>query len=163
MSTWTIVLALLGSMMMGVLLTILVDTFYVRRFYEAVQSDKEQVADKLRQRTVQLGRVEANYAELSKKIRAYQRELDEEQAETTRLDDLRVTLETKLETAVADTDALKAFTNYEEVKAETIRRSAMNRMGSPDDIAGAVYFLCTEEASWITGQTIVVDGGTTFR
>ncbi|MBV5349109.1 MAG: enoyl-ACP reductase [Sulfuricurvum sp.] len=62
-----------------------------------------------------------------------------------------------------DTDALKAFTNYEEVKAETIRRSAMNRMGSPNDIAGAVYFLCTEEASWITGQTIVVDGGTTFR
>ncbi|MCX6062399.1 MAG: enoyl-ACP reductase, partial [Campylobacterales bacterium] len=60
-----------------------------------------------------------------------------------------------------DTDALKAFTNYEEVKAETIRRSAMNRMGSPNDIAGAVYFLCTEEASWITGQTIVVDGGTT--
>jgi 7-alpha-hydroxysteroid dehydrogenase len=62
-----------------------------------------------------------------------------------------------------DTDALKAFTNYEEVKAETIRRSAMNRMGSPNDIAGAVYFLCTEEASWITGQTIIVDGGTTFK
>ncbi len=62
-----------------------------------------------------------------------------------------------------DTDALKAFTNYEEVKAETIKRSALNRMGSPDDIAGSVYFLCTDEASWITGQTIVVDGGTTFR
>jgi 7-alpha-hydroxysteroid dehydrogenase len=62
-----------------------------------------------------------------------------------------------------DTDALKAFTNYEEVKAETIKRSALNRMGSPDDIAGAVYFLCTEEAGWITGQTIIVDGGTTFR
>jgi len=62
-----------------------------------------------------------------------------------------------------DTDALKAFTNYEEVKAETIKRSAVNRMGTPKDIAGAVYFLCTEEASWITGQTIVVDGGTTFR
>jgi 7-alpha-hydroxysteroid dehydrogenase len=62
-----------------------------------------------------------------------------------------------------DTDALKAFTNYEEVKAETIKRSALNRMGSPDDIAGAVYFLCTEDAGWITGQTIIVDGGTTFR
>lgn len=62
-----------------------------------------------------------------------------------------------------DTDALKAFTNYEEVKAETVKRSALNRMGSPNDIAGAVYFLCTEEASWITGQTIIVDGGTTFR
>ncbi|MDD5359416.1 MAG: enoyl-ACP reductase [Sulfurovaceae bacterium] len=62
-----------------------------------------------------------------------------------------------------DTDALKAFVNYEEVKAETIKRSALNRMGQPEDIAGTVYFLCTEEASWITGQTIVVDGGTTFR
>ncbi len=62
-----------------------------------------------------------------------------------------------------DTDALKAFTNYEEVKAETIKRSALDRMGSPEDIAGSVYFLCTPEAGWITGQTIVVDGGTTFR
>ena len=62
-----------------------------------------------------------------------------------------------------DTDALKAFTNYEEVKAETIKRSSLNRMGAPEDIAGSVYFLCTDEASWITGQTIVVDGGTTFR
>jgi 7-alpha-hydroxysteroid dehydrogenase len=62
-----------------------------------------------------------------------------------------------------DTDALKAFTNYEEVKAETIKRSALDRMGSPEDIAGSVFFLCTEEASWVTGQTLVVDGGTTFR
>ncbi len=62
-----------------------------------------------------------------------------------------------------DTDALKAFTNYEEVKAETIKRSALNRMGKPEDLAGAVYFLCSDEASWITGQTLVVDGGTTFR
>jgi len=62
-----------------------------------------------------------------------------------------------------DTDALKAFTNYEEVKAETIKRSAVNRMGKPEDLAGAVYFLCTDEASWVTGQTLVVDGGTTFR
>jgi 7-alpha-hydroxysteroid dehydrogenase len=62
-----------------------------------------------------------------------------------------------------DTDALKAFTNYEEVKAETVKRSALNRMGAPEDIAGAVYFLCTDEASWITGQTLIVDGGTTFR
>jgi len=36
-------------------------------------------------------------------------------------------------------------------------------MGSPEDLAGAVYFLCTDEASWVTGQTLVVDGGTTFR
>ncbi len=62
-----------------------------------------------------------------------------------------------------DTDALKAFTNYEDVKAETVKRSALNKMGQPEDIAGAVYFLCSDEASWITGQTIIVDGGTTFK
>ena len=62
-----------------------------------------------------------------------------------------------------DTDALKAFTNYDEVKAETIKRSALNRMGRPEDLADAVYFLCTDDASWITGQTLTVDGGTTFR
>ena len=62
-----------------------------------------------------------------------------------------------------DTDALKAFTNYEEVKAETIKRSAVSRMGSPEDLASSIYFLCTDDASWITGQTLVVDGGTTFR
>ena len=62
-----------------------------------------------------------------------------------------------------ETDALKAFTNYEEVKAETIKRSALNRMGTPEDIAGAVFFLCSDDASWITGHTLIVDGGTTFR
>jgi 7-alpha-hydroxysteroid dehydrogenase len=62
-----------------------------------------------------------------------------------------------------ETDALRAFTNYKEVKEETIRRSALNRMGTPEDIAGAVYFLCSDEASWITAQTLIVDGGTTFK
>ncbi len=62
-----------------------------------------------------------------------------------------------------ETDALRAFTNYEEVKAETIKRSALNRMGTPEDLAGAILFLCSDDASWITGHTLVVDGGTTFR
>jgi 7-alpha-hydroxysteroid dehydrogenase len=61
-----------------------------------------------------------------------------------------------------DTDALKAFPNYEEVKAEVEKRSPLNRMGLPQDLAGITYFLCTDEASWITGQTFIVDGGTTF-
>ena len=61
-----------------------------------------------------------------------------------------------------DTDALKAFPNYEEVKAEVEKRSPLNRMGLPKDLAGIAYFLCTDEASWITGQTFIVDGGTTF-
>jgi len=61
-----------------------------------------------------------------------------------------------------DTDALKAFPNYEEVKSEVEKRSPLNRMGIPKDLAGIAYFLCTDEAGWITGQTFIVDGGTTF-
>ncbi len=62
-----------------------------------------------------------------------------------------------------DTDALKAFTNYEEVKAKTEELSALNRIGQPEDLANTCYYLCTNDASWVTAQTFVVDGGTTFR
>jgi 7-alpha-hydroxysteroid dehydrogenase len=61
-----------------------------------------------------------------------------------------------------DTDALRVFPNYEEVKKAVEIRSPLNRMGEPKDLAGITYFLCTDEASWITGQTFIVDGGTTF-
>jgi 7-alpha-hydroxysteroid dehydrogenase len=62
-----------------------------------------------------------------------------------------------------DTDALKKFPNYEEVKAEVVKRSPLNRMGDVTDLAGMAYFLCTDECSWLTGQTIVIDGGTSFK
>jgi 7-alpha-hydroxysteroid dehydrogenase len=62
-----------------------------------------------------------------------------------------------------ETDALRAFTNYEEVKAKTAELSPLNRMGQPTDLASACYFLCTKEASWVTGHTLIVDGGTTFK
>jgi len=62
-----------------------------------------------------------------------------------------------------DTDALKAFTNYEEVKAATEKLSPLGRMGTPQDLANACYFLCSDEASWITATTLIVDGGTTFN
>ncbi len=62
-----------------------------------------------------------------------------------------------------DTDALKAFPNYEEVKGEVVKRSPLSRMGESEDLTGACLFLCSEGSSWLTGQTIVVDGGTTFQ
>ncbi len=62
-----------------------------------------------------------------------------------------------------DTDALKAFVNYEEVKAKTEQISPLGRIGEPEDIAGACLFLCSDKASWITGHTLLVDGGTTFN
>ncbi len=61
-----------------------------------------------------------------------------------------------------DTDALRKFPNYAEVRDEIVSRSPLARMGAPKDLSGLCYFLTTEKASWITGQTFIVDGGTTF-
>lgn len=62
-----------------------------------------------------------------------------------------------------ETDALRAFTNYEEVRDVTAKLSPLGRMGQPQDLAGACLFLCSEKASWITGHTLLIDGGTTFK
>ena len=47
----------------------------------------------------------------------------------------------------------------EEVKQKMLAMIPLNRFGSPADVAGACLFLASEEADYITGQTIVVDGG----
>ena len=47
----------------------------------------------------------------------------------------------------------------EDLKAQVLARVPMNRLGVPEDVAGLVAFLCTDEASYITGQVIRVDGG----
>lgn len=58
-----------------------------------------------------------------------------------------------------DTDALKHFPNREQLLEEAQRRTPAGRLVTPQDVANAVVFLCTEFASMIHGQTIVVDGG----
>ena len=35
----------------------------------------------------------------------------------------------------------------------------LGKLGDPEDIAGAVRFLCSDEASFITGEVLLVDGG----
>jgi NAD(P)-dependent dehydrogenase (short-subunit alcohol dehydrogenase family) len=42
-------------------------------------------------------------------------------------------------------------------------RIPLRRLGVPDDVASAALFLASEASSWVTGQTLVVDGGTTVR
>ncbi|MCM8775603.1 MAG: SDR family oxidoreductase [Candidatus Omnitrophica bacterium] len=58
-----------------------------------------------------------------------------------------------------DTDALKAFPNYENLKKEIVKRTPAGRMGEPDDLARVVVFLVSPESGWIYGQTIIADGG----
>ncbi len=62
-----------------------------------------------------------------------------------------------------DTDALKAFPNYQEMKDEVIKRASIKKMGEPQDLVGACLFLCSDGAGWLTGQTIIIDGGCSFK
>ena len=48
---------------------------------------------------------------------------------------------------------------YEGREEEVAAGYPLNRLGVPEDIAGAVAFLLSEQAGWITGQTLVLDGG----
>jgi 3-oxoacyl-[acyl-carrier protein] reductase len=47
----------------------------------------------------------------------------------------------------------------EGVSAEALKRIPLGRFGRPEDVAGVVVFLCSEAASYLTGQIVVVDGG----
>jgi enoyl-[acyl-carrier protein] reductase III len=60
---------------------------------------------------------------------------------------------------LVETDALKSFAWGGEVIASTVTRTPAGRMVEPRDLAQAVAFLCSDAASMIRGQTLVVDGG----
>ncbi len=47
----------------------------------------------------------------------------------------------------------------DEAKAAMLAATPLGRLGDPADIAGAVRFLCSDEASFITGEVLLVDGG----
>ncbi|HEY3715265.1 MAG TPA: SDR family oxidoreductase [Jatrophihabitantaceae bacterium] len=51
---------------------------------------------------------------------------------------------------------------YEGHEAEAAARYPLGRLGEPEDVAGAVAFLASPDAAWITGQTLVIDGGVTL-
>ncbi len=47
----------------------------------------------------------------------------------------------------------------EEATGAMLENTALGRLGDPEDVAGAVRFLCSDEASFITGAVLLVDGG----
>jgi 3-oxoacyl-[acyl-carrier protein] reductase len=47
----------------------------------------------------------------------------------------------------------------EDATAAMLQNTPLGRLGEPEDVAGAVRFLCSEAASFITGEVLLVDGG----
>jgi 3-oxoacyl-[acyl-carrier protein] reductase len=58
---------------------------------------------------------------------------------------------------LVETDMTRAITDA--ARDEWVARIPLGRLGTPDDIAAAVCFLASDEASYITGQVVAVNGG----
>ena len=56
-------------------------------------------------------------------------------------------------------DMTKQIVENDAMTKFTLSKIPRGRMGKPEDIAGTAIFLCSEASSWMTGQTIALDGG----
>ena len=66
--------------------------------------------------------------------------------------------------APGPTDTEATRTQAGDAAKDIVRNSlAIKRMGSVDDMVGALLFLLSDDALWVTGQILAVDGGQTFR
>jgi len=65
--------------------------------------------------------------------------------------------------ALIETDLLKDKEPDPERRKEYIKRIPVGRFGTPEDVAYTVAFLASEYAGFITGQNIIVDGGSTYK
>jgi 3-oxoacyl-[acyl-carrier protein] reductase len=59
---------------------------------------------------------------------------------------------------VIDTD-MSNFTKTEEGRASVMAMQTLKCLGQPDDVASVIAFLVSDDARWITGDAIAVDGG----
>jgi enoyl-[acyl-carrier protein] reductase I len=64
-----------------------------------------------------------------------------------------------IQAGVTNTKSLQLIPNSEKIKEIAIRRNPFKRLTEPEDVANVVYLLCKEEAKWINGTVIKVDGG----
>ena len=62
-----------------------------------------------------------------------------------------------------DTDSLNYVMADESDRAEVADATPLGRIGTPEDLSGVVSFLCGPDSDWITGQTLIADGGLSLR
>jgi NAD(P)-dependent dehydrogenase (short-subunit alcohol dehydrogenase family) len=63
---------------------------------------------------------------------------------------------------IVRTDFAKALWGNPKIAEPAIARTALRRLAEPDDVAGAAIFLAGRAGAYVTGQTIVIDGGMTI-
>lgn len=68
-----------------------------------------------------------------------------------------------IQAGMTDTRSFQMIPGSEELKKNAIQRNPNKRLTTPEDVANVAYLLCTEEAKWITGTVIKVDGGESLR
>lgn len=64
-----------------------------------------------------------------------------------------------IQAGVTDTASLRMIPGSEKIKEHSLMRNPFKRLTLPEDVANAVYLLCKDEARWINGCVIPVDGG----
>lgn len=64
-----------------------------------------------------------------------------------------------IQAGVTVTRSFQMIPGYESLRQHAVRRNPYRRLTTPDDIANAVYLLSKDEANWITGTIIPVNGG----
>ncbi len=64
-----------------------------------------------------------------------------------------------IQAGVTETAALAAIPGSDRIRAQAILRNPFGRLTTPEDVARVIYLLCLDDAAWINGALICVDGG----
>jgi NAD(P)-dependent dehydrogenase (short-subunit alcohol dehydrogenase family) len=68
-----------------------------------------------------------------------------------------------IQAGATQTPSFKMIPGNELIAEMSLKRNPFNRMTTPKDVANAVYLLCQDEAKWINGTILKVDGGESLR